>query len=85
MRYAAGAAYLARRRTPWVALVVALLSALRMGLDEQRERKGKACDCATSNFLRTELPATNIETGEPWACPVCGDDWTTRYRDEAEQ
>ena len=25
MRYAAGAAYLARRRTPWVALVVALL------------------------------------------------------------
>ncbi len=74
----------------WIAifggiLVVALLSALRMGLDEQRERKGKGCDCATSDFLRTELPATNIETGEPWACPVCGDDWTTRYRDEAEQ
>jgi predicted small secreted protein len=31
MRYAAGAAYLARRRTPWVALVVALLSFLTWG------------------------------------------------------
>lgn len=66
-------------------MLAAVVIAAAIRAFEERERKGKGCDCATSDFLRTELPATNIETGEPWACPVCGDDWTTRYRDEAEQ
>lgn len=66
-------------------LILALLYAIRRGIQEQQELdalsdlveyEDEGCDCATNDFLRTHLQARNIETGEPWVCPVCGDDGT---------